>query len=209
MIIRKRLMTAIAAVSVTALSWALPGTALSCTGQAHNAAPAGSSAGNPHGLTSPGHLKQQSGEQGDAQGRHDGNSTGPSGRSGLHGKSHKCTPHRVAYIASGTLQEANLTKNANGTYSGEIAVVVKRGNHHAKLDKATTQKYTLTNARLVLAISDTNNDGSVGLDDLRTGEKGDRVKLIGRVTTLAKHCDHSKFTAQRVIRQVVLHDPQS
>src|SRR5437763_1100781 len=108
MIIRKRLMTAIAAASVTALSWALPGTALSCTRQAHSAAPAGSSAGNPHGLTSP-QLKQH-GEQGDDQGRHEGNSSGPSGQSGLHGKSHKCTSHRVAYIASGTLQEANLTK---------------------------------------------------------------------------------------------------
>lgn len=206
MIIRKRLMTAIAAASVTALSWALPGTALSCTRQAHSAAPAGSSAGNPHGLTSP-QLKQH-GEQGDDQGRHEGNSSGPSGQSGLHGKSHKCTSHRVAYIASGTLQEANLTKNADGTYSGEIAVVVTHVNHHAKLDKATTQKYTLTNARLVFAITDTNNNGA-GVDDLKTGEKGDRVKLIGRITTLAKHCDHSKFTAQRVIRQVVFHDPQS
>ena len=208
MIIRKRLMTAIAAASVTALLWALPGAAFSCTGQAHSTAPAGSSASNPRSLTNPAHLKQ-SGAQGDDQGRHEGNSSGPSGRSGLHGKSHKCTPHRVAYIASGTLQEANLTKNADGTYSGELAIVVKRVNHHAKLDKATTQKYTLTNARLVLAISDTNNDGSVGLDDLKTGDKGDRVKLIGRITGLAKHCDHSKFTAQRVIRQVVLHDPQS
>ena len=86
--------------------------------------------------------------------------------------------------------------------------MVTHVNHHAKLDKATTQKYTLTNARLVFAITDTNNNGA-GVDDLKTGEKGDRVKLIGRITTLAKHCDHSKFTAQRVIRQVVFHDPQS
>src|SRR5689334_24727664 len=105
MIIRKRLMTAIAAASVTALSWALPGTAFSCTGQAHSTAPAGSSASSPHSLTSPAHLKQQRREEDDDQGRHEGNSSGPSGRSGLHGKSHKCTPHRIAYIASGTLQE--------------------------------------------------------------------------------------------------------
>ena len=45
-----------------------------------------------------------------------------------------------------------------------------------------------------------------GSDDLKVG---DQVVLIGKITTIAKKCDHSKFTAQTTIRQVIFHDPHS
>jgi hypothetical protein len=201
MIIRKTLMAATAATLLSAPAWALPATALS--NGAPSTTPVGPPSTTPNNLTNPGHLKQGANDQ-DNDGHH-GN--GATGKSGPHGKSHKCAPHRVAYVAAGTLaKEATLTKNADGTYSGEVTIKVKRFNHHAKVATETEKTYTLTNAHLVFAITDTNNDGSAGTDDLKVG---DLVALIGKITTIAKKCDHSKFTPQVTIRQVVFHDPRS
>ncbi|HEY7932732.1 MAG TPA: hypothetical protein VID48_02815 [Solirubrobacteraceae bacterium] len=46
-----------------------------------------------------------------------------------------------------------------------------------------TKTYTLTDAPFTLGLADINHDGSVGLDDLTTGE---RVKAIGRITMLSR-----------------------
>ena len=73
----------------------------------------------------------------------------------------------------------------DGTYNGEVEVEVKHTNHHAKADNNTTKKYEVKNVRVTFGLADTNKDGSVGVDDL---VKGDRVKLIGRITVLAKKC---------------------
>ena len=91
--------------------------------------------------------------------------------------------HNVAYIVSGTLVSQTLSKNADGTYSGTVTVSVARTNRHAAAAKGMTETYTLTDAHLTFALRDTNNDGSVGLDDLAAG---DRVKAIGKITTLSK-----------------------
>jgi hypothetical protein len=118
--------------------------------------------------------------------------------------SHKCTVHKVAYVASGTLVSQTLTKNADGTYTGDVTVNVTKTNRHARADKGTTKTYTVSNAHVSFGLADTNNDGSVGLDDLAAN---DRVKVIGKITTLAKKCDHSNFTAQTKIRKIVFHGP--
>jgi len=36
---------------------------------------------------------------------------------------------------------------------------------------------------------------------------GDRTTVFGKITTLAKKCDHSGFTAQTTIRKVVFNQP--
>lgn len=120
------------------------------------------------------------------------------------GKSHKCMPRNVAYIASGTLVSQTLSKNANGTYSGGVTVNVTRTNRHAANDEGMTKTYTLTDARVKLRVADIDQDGSVGLDDLVAG---DRVKVIASITTLSKKCDQSNFTAQLTISKVIFHAP--
>lgn len=123
--------------------------------------------------------------------------------------SHKCRVHKVGYVASGLLVSWKLEKNADGTYSGEVTVEVKRTNRHGRVDKGTTRTYKekeLENVHVTFGLADTNNDGSVGLDDLKAG---DRVKVIGRITTLRKKCDHKEFKAVTTIRHVVFHAPAS
>lgn len=126
------------------------------------------------------------------------------GSGGEHGKSHRCKVHKVGYVASGTLVSQTLTKNEDGTYSGEVVVEVTHTNHHAAADKGKTVTYKVDKVKLTLALEDTNKDGSVGLEDLA---KGDRVHLIGRITTLAKHCDKTGFTAETTVRHIVVHGP--
>jgi hypothetical protein len=194
MFIRKTLMAATAAALVSAPAWALSGNASS--NGAPSTTPVGPPSSTPNNLNNPGHLKQ--------------GATGATGNSGSHGKSHKCAPHKVAYVAAGTLgkEPPSLTKNADGTYSGTVTITAKRFNHHAKPPKETeTEKtYTLTNAHLVFAVTDTNNTGA-GADDLKVGET--LVVVIGKITAIAKKCDHSKFKSEITIRQVIFHDPHS
>lgn len=179
MIIRKILLAASAAALMSAPAFALPSQAPANAGNGH--APS----------TTP--NKTNKGHKGKGHGK-------PSHP----GKSHKCRAHRVAYVASGTLVSQTLTKNTNGTYSGAVTVTVTRTNRHGSADKGKEVTYTVTNTRVKFGLKDTNADGTVGLDDLAAG---DRVHLNGRITTLAKKCSQSGFTAETTIRQIVFHAP--
>jgi len=186
--IRKMLLAASAAALMSTPAWALPSQA--------------STHATGHGpSTTPNNVKKP------GNGHSNSNQSGPSG---THGKSHKCKPQSVGFIVSGTLAAVPpaLTLNTDGTYSGELKVNVTHTNHHAvgeKEEKVTIEKtYPLTKVHVTFGLADTNSDGSVGLDDLKVG---DRVMLIGKVTKLAKKCDHSKFTAQKTIRKVVFNEP--
>ncbi|MGN6190248.1 MAG: hypothetical protein ACTHOE_15250 [Conexibacter sp.] len=127
-------------------------------------------------------------------------------------RSHKCAPHKVAYVAAGTLVDQTLTLDAAAaadggskpTYSGDVTIDVTKANHAAKGDKGTTKTYTLDHARVVLGLDDQNNDGRVDLSDLA---RGDRVKVIGKVTKLAKKCDQTGFTPTLTIKKLVVHAP--
>ena len=126
--------------------------------------------------------------------------------------SHKCAPHKVAYVAAGTLVSQTLVLDAAAaaeggskpTYSGDVTIDVKKGNKAAKGDKNTTKTYTLDHARVVLGLDDQNNDGRVDLSDVAAG---DRVKVIGKVTKLAKRCDQTGFTPTPTIRKLIVHAP--
>jgi hypothetical protein len=120
------------------------------------------------------------------------------------GNPHKCMQRNVAYVVSGTLVGQTLSENADGTYSGDVTITVTRTNRHAAGDEGMTKTYTLTDARVKLRVADIDHDGSVGLDDLVAG---DRVKAIGKITTLSKKCNQSGFTATTTIRKVIFHAP--
>jgi len=127
-------------------------------------------------------------------------------------RSHKCTPHKVAYVAAGTLADQTLVVDAAAaarggskpTYSGDVTVDVTKANHAAKGDKGTTKTYTLDHARVVLGLDDQNNDGRVDLADVA---RGDRVKVIGKVTALSKKCDQTGFTPTLTIKKLIVHAP--
>jgi hypothetical protein len=112
--------------------------------------------------------------------------------------SHKCAPHRVAYVESGTVDSATaatLAANPDGTWSGTLVVDVKHANHWAKADKGTTVTYTFTNAKLRVRF----DGGATGFT------AGERVQLIGRLTVLAKNCTAPTPAATPVFRVVVVH----
>jgi hypothetical protein len=114
--------------------------------------------------------------------------------------SHKCTPHNVGFTAAGTLESASLTQTAGADtaarrddrYSGTVTVDVKRASHKAPTG---SQTYTLDNDRVRLY--DSNHDGTA--DEPKAG---DRVKVKGKVTRLAKKCDQSGFTSTTDVRRV-------
>jgi len=122
-------------------------------------------------------------------------------------KSHACTPHRVAYVVSGTLVSQGLVqtagqstaKRSDDRYSGDVTVNVTKANHHATTG---LQTYTVTNVHV--RFFDRNHDGTKDQP-----VAGDRVKLIGKITKLARHCDQTGFQAQITIRRVVFHAPKS
>jgi len=127
------------------------------------------------------------------------------GKSGSHPTvSHKCKPHSVGYVASGTLSApATLTQTAGaGTpadasddrYSGTLSVTVTKANKHAR--GAT-------------------NPVSVTVSDIRLGEgvltspaAGTAVKLIGKITKATKKCDQAAAGVVTV-RKAMLTAPSS
>jgi hypothetical protein len=217
MIVRKILIATGAAALMSTPAWALPGQTPSNQGteRAPATTPVGPPSTVPNNTENPGSSNRNPG-QGTAQvashgkGRGPTGPTGPSGPTGTtgptghHGHSHKCMPHKVGYVAGGTLVSQKLEKNADGTYSGELEVEVTHTNHHAAADKGKTVTYTLSKARVTFGLADTNSDGSVGLDDLA---KGDRTHVIGKITALARKCAQGEFKATTTINHVVFHAP--
>ena len=113
-------------------------------------------------------------------------------------KAQKCQPHAVAYIASGTLASGSLTLNSDGTYSGTLVVNVTKTNHHAKTAKGTPQTYTLTSAKVKL-----HGETAAALT------ANSRVNLSGTITTLAKTCDQTGFTAVVTVKKADIKPPKA
>jgi hypothetical protein len=212
MILKKVLLVASAAALMSTPAWALPGDAPSNQGTAQgpSTTPVGPPSTTPNNTDNPGsshrHDQSGAGDQ-DNNDHHGSGESGSSHKPNHPGQSHKCKPHRVGYVAAGTLVSQTLTKDASGnTYSGEVTVTVLHANHHAAGDvNATTPKtYKVENVRVTFGLDDTNNDGSVGLDDL---QEGGRVRLLGGITRLGKHCNQEGFTATTTIRRIVFHAP--
>jgi hypothetical protein len=135
-----------------------------------------------------------------AAGHPGGPGSHPGGPGGTPAATHsnRCRPHKVAYIASGKLNSSpsawSLTQNSDGTWSGTVTVDVLRTNHHARGDRGTTVTYTLDHGRVRLGNGVANPPAA-----------GSRVRVIGKITELARRCDHTGFTPTVTVRQVVVH----
>jgi hypothetical protein len=208
MMVKRIVLAASAAALISGPAWALPGLA-----PAHQGKGAPSTTPNNGDNQGSSNRSAEGNENAGGKGKHGKghHGNGNSGNPTKPGNSHKCTPRRVAYVASGRLvlkeKEASLTtlkKNADGTYSGEVTVDVKQTNRHAAADKGKMTTYKVEHVRVTFGLADANADGNVGLDDLKAG---DRVKLIGKITALAKKCAKGEFTPTTTIRKVVFHGP--
>jgi hypothetical protein len=179
MTIRKALLALVTAALMSAPAWAPA-----------SATPPGNP-GNTHG-----HGPAAGNEHSGGKGR--GNSNP--------GKSHRCKPHSAAYVASGTLVSQGLTKNADGSYSGTLSIEVKQANHHAASDKGKTVEYKVEGARVTFGLPSSKPGEAAGLEDVKVG---DRVKVIGKITVLAKNCPSTGFTPTTTIRRIVFHEPSA
>jgi hypothetical protein len=112
--------------------------------------------------------------------------------------SQKCQPHAISYEVAGTLVSGSLTPNSDGTYSGSLTVHVTNANKHAQIDKNHDKAYTIANARVNLHGA---NPAALAA--------GSRVKLEGKVTTLAKKCNQTGFTAGITIAHADLEAPKA
>jgi hypothetical protein len=109
--------------------------------------------------------------------------------------SHKCTAHNVAYVAHGTVVAwgATQTGTPSGTWDGPITVTVKSANHHAK--GATS--FMLHNTKVRLGKGVTNPPVA-----------GDRVVVIGKITTVAKKCTDKSGAGTITISKVQVLAPK-
>ena len=117
-------------------------------------------------------------------------------------QSHRCAPHNVAYVESGTIDGAiasTLAANSDGSWSGTLVVDVTSANHRAKSDKGTTVTYTFTNAKLTVRF-DGKASGFAG---------GERVKLIGTVAAVGHNCSALTPIPAPVFRVAVVHPASS
>jgi len=116
-----------------------------------------------------------------------------------HGKSHKCKPHSVGFVVSGTLVSDGLTQSAgqqtpndpsDDRYSGTLEITVAHANRHAK---------SIT------------GDQTLALDNVRVSLRGDaiqpapgsRVHLIGKITAVSKKCQDQGAADEVTYKKVV------
>lgn len=133
----------------------------------------------------------RSGHEGHGNANHNGQHN-----AGHNGKAHKCRPHHVAYVAAGKVVSVSLTESEEGnTFSGELTVEVKRGNHHARADKGKTVTYTVEGVHV---------RGPVSVEAVKAGY---RARLIGKITFLPRRCEAGEFTPTTTIRRIVFHAP--
>ncbi len=111
--------------------------------------------------------------------------------------SRKCTLHKVAYIASGTV--LTWTAAQTGTsdiWNGPISITVTHANHHAK-QNAMGGSYTLTNTKVTLG------------KGVTMPATGDRVVLIGKITEAAKKCGAVTGSGAVTVRKVDVKAPKT
>jgi len=112
----------------------------------------------------------------------------------------KCAVKAVGFNARGILVAQALTQTAGAAtpargddrFSGTVTVTVTKANHGAPKGEQT---YTLENDRV--RYSDANGDGTADQP-----AAGDRVKIGGKITRLAKKCDRTGFTPTVSVRKV-------
>jgi hypothetical protein len=102
----------------------------------------------------------------------------------------KCSPHKVAYIATGTLMSWSASAGTDGKYSGPVSVTVAKANHHAANAKGNTVPFTLGGTKLELG------------KGLTKPLAGDHVKVIGKITEIAKTCTNQSGAGTVTVRTI-------
>jgi hypothetical protein len=126
---------------------------------------------------------------------HPSNSNG-SGRRDASPNGTKCTAHNVAYVLTGTFVSWTATAGASGTYSGPIVVNVSRANHHAVATKGSQVTLTLNATRVNLGKGVTQPAPT------------DRVKVIGKITSIAKKCANQSAAGIVTVTKVTISTPR-
>ena len=129
------------------------------------------------------------------------------GQAHSHGKSKRCKPHNVAYVASGILaghtlvqtEGAATTDTGDDRYSGTLTINVKRTNKHARGDDETTKTYTLEDDKVSFGEGVTLQTAVVGQT---------RVKVIGKIARVHRKCQQPNPPAQPNIRKAVFKAPE-
>jgi hypothetical protein len=123
------------------------------------------------------------------------------------GQKGHCGVVKRAFVVSGNGASFSGTKNADGSYTGDLTLTVEHANHSARKSGVTNGTTTL---HLVSAhvrferVTDSNSDGSVGFDDLKPT---DGVHAVGKIpyAKQGKGCSGGYDSAGVVIRKVVVH----
>jgi len=111
-------------------------------------------------------------------------------------KSHKCTPHEVAYTASGTFVSWAATQANPGRFTGTITVHVNKANHHAAGAKGNDVTYTLANTRVRFA------------EGANPPLACDRVNVIGKISEVATKCTDQSGAGVITVRKVDIRTPK-
>jgi hypothetical protein len=119
------------------------------------------------------------------------NTPSNSGKSGSKGK--KCGTHEVAYVASGPLLTWAGVAGAGGTFTGSVTFTVKHANHHAASLKGTALDVPLTTMMKV----------RLG-QGVTTPSTQDWVKVVGKITAVAKTCTNQSGAGVVTVRKVFI-----
>jgi hypothetical protein len=140
-------------------------------------------------------------------GAHGGKPPSPGKSDTPHGNSHKCKPHNVGFIVTGTLVSTTLSQTAgqatpsdtsDDRYSGDVTLTVTHTNHHAK-GMTGQQTITLTNVRA---------EFGTGVN-AASPAAGTVVHLIGKLPVVSKKCQSSSSPAAPTFRKANFEQPSS
>ena len=115
------------------------------------------------------------------------------------GQKGPCGSVKRAFVVSGNGASFSGTKNADGSYTGDLTLTVKHANHAARKGGVTNGTTTLH-----LANTHVRFEGVMGFDDLKPT---DGVHAIGKIpyAKRGKGCSGGYDSAGVVIRKVVVH----
>jgi hypothetical protein len=82
--------------------------------------------------------------------------------------------------------------STDGTFSGPVSFMVSRANHHAAGTKGTTVPLTLGGTHLELAAG------------MTAPASGDKVKVIGKITMIAKKCTNQTGAGVVTVRKMTV-----
>jgi hypothetical protein len=129
----------------------------------------------------------------------------------------RCAVVKRAYIVSGNNATFAGTKNADGTYTGDLTLTPKHANRHARKSGVDTKAGT----PITLHLENTRVKLTGGITDLTALQPTDRVHVIARIPYAKKGgkgknaCPDAGFGEDRydsdhiVVRKVTMHRPHS